>query len=69
MINVGGGPFIDEGVREADDLRCYAGGEALTVYAEALWFKHGIKYPDHVNVLVKMDNGVLGYIELGLSQS
>ncbi len=64
MINIGGGPLIDEGVHEADVLRWYTGREASTVYAEALWFKPSIKYPDHVNVLVKMDNGVLGYIEL-----
>lgn len=64
MINKGGGPLIDEGVHEADTLRWFTGSEAEKVYAEGLYFAENIRYPDHVNVLVKMKNGVLGVFEL-----
>jgi len=64
MINEGGGPLIDEGVHEADTLRWFTNSEAERVYAEELRFSKNIRYPDHVNVLVRMKNGMLGVMEL-----
>lgn len=64
MINEGGDPLIDEGVHEADTLRWFTNSKAKRVYAEELFFSKNIRYPDHVNVLVRMKNKVLGVMEL-----
>ena len=63
MINKGGGPLIDSAVHDFDLLRWYSGSEAERVYAGGRYLKKNIVYPDHVNVIVTMKNGVIGYIE------